>query len=79
MLNPAPDDKGRDVKTVEDLDIEIDIGEADRKQLEKKLLRKIDLRLMPLMMVIYVLNYLDRNNIAVARFVQTTPLVTQLH
>lgn len=78
MLNPAPDDKGTDVKTVEDLDIEIDIGEADRKQLEKKLLRKIDLRLMPLMMVIYVLNYLDRNNIAVARFVQTTPLVTQL-
>lgn len=78
MLNPAPDDKGTNVKTVEDLDIEIDIGEADRKQLEKKLLRKIDLRLMPLMMVIYVLNYLDRNNIAVARFVRTSPLVTQL-
>ncbi|KAI1868231.1 hypothetical protein JX265_007054 [Neoarthrinium moseri] len=34
---------------------------------ESALLRKIDLRMMPLMMIIYVLNYLDRNNIAMAR------------
>ncbi|OJJ42148.1 hypothetical protein ASPZODRAFT_170341 [Penicilliopsis zonata CBS 506.65] len=39
----------------------------DRDVKEKALLRKIDLRLMPLMMLIYVLNYLDRNNIATAR------------
>ncbi|KAI1338273.1 MFS general substrate transporter [Xylariaceae sp. FL0016] len=38
-----------------------------RGEKEKKLLRKIDLRMMPLMMLIYVLNYLDRNNIATAR------------
>ncbi|KAI0016128.1 major facilitator superfamily domain-containing protein [Xylariomycetidae sp. FL0641] len=39
----------------------------NRAEKEKVLLRKIDLRMMPLMMVIYILNYLDRNNIATAR------------
>lgn len=59
--------KTTDVKTIEDLDVDIDIGEGPRGPLEKKLLRKIDMRLMPLLMLIYVLNYLDRNNIATAR------------
>lgn len=67
MSTTIHEDKATDVKTIEDLDVEIDIGEGERKELEKKLLRKIDLRLMPLMMLIYVLNYLDRNNIATAR------------
>ncbi|KAL6244141.1 hypothetical protein RBB50_009011 [Rhinocladiella similis] len=40
---------------------------ADRAAKEKALKRKIDIRMMPLMMLIYVLNYLDRNNIAIAR------------
>ncbi|OJJ34608.1 hypothetical protein ASPWEDRAFT_52774 [Aspergillus wentii DTO 134E9] len=39
----------------------------DRQHLETVLVRKIDFRLMPLMMLIYILNYLDRNNIATAR------------
>ncbi|KAJ9136893.1 Major facilitator superfamily domain-containing protein [Pleurostoma richardsiae] len=39
----------------------------NRAEKEKALLRKIDLRMMPLMMLLYVLNYLDRNNIATAR------------
>lgn len=69
MSNTIHEDKETDVKTIEDLDVELDIGEGERKELEKKLLRKIDLRLMPLMMLIYVLNYLDRNNIATARLV----------
>lgn len=30
---------------------------------EKKLLRKIDLRLMPILWLMYVLNYVDRTNI----------------
>jgi hypothetical protein len=30
---------------------------------EKKLRRKIDLRLMPILWVMYVLNYIDRTNI----------------
>lgn len=35
--------------------------------LDKKVTRKIDLRLMPMLIYIYILNYLDRNNIASAR------------
>ncbi|KAH8176701.1 major facilitator superfamily protein [Sarocladium implicatum] len=37
------------------------------KQVEKQLLRKIDMRLMPLIVVIYLFNYLDRNSITQAR------------
>ncbi|KAK5943519.1 hypothetical protein PMZ80_004527 [Knufia obscura] len=44
---------------------------TDRATKEKALLRRIDIRMMPMMMIIYllpdVLNYLDRNNIATAR------------
>ncbi|CAI5755711.1 unnamed protein product [Candida verbasci] len=36
-------------------------------KLEKKTTRKIDIRLMPMLIYIYILNYLDRNNIASAR------------
>jgi hypothetical protein len=36
-------------------------------KLEKDLVRKIDLRLMPAVIVMYLLNYIDRNNIASAR------------
>jgi len=38
-----------------------------REILETKLRRKIDARLMPLIIIMYILNYLDRNNIAAAR------------
>lgn len=34
---------------------------------EAKLKRKIDLRLLPMVILMYILNYLDRNNIAAAR------------
>jgi len=44
-----------------------DLSEDERKGLEKKLLRKIDLRLLPILVIMYILNYLDRNNIASAR------------
>lgn len=30
------------------------------KVLEKKLLRKVDIRLMPTLIIIYIMNYLDR-------------------
>ncbi|KAH8731559.1 major facilitator superfamily domain-containing protein [Phaeosphaeriaceae sp. PMI808] len=40
---------------------------VERARKEKELVRKVDIRMMPLMMLIYVLNYLDRNNIATAR------------
>ncbi|GAB7340857.1 hypothetical protein MBLNU457_7218t1 [Dothideomycetes sp. NU457] len=62
--------EGLQVTQLETLDPDskvLQLDHSDRVVLEKKLLRKIDLRLMPLMMLIYVLNYLDRNNIAAAR------------
>ncbi|KAK8915053.1 putativetransporter [Metarhizium anisopliae] len=40
----------------------------ERDQLEKKLIRKIDIRILPMIVVMYILNYIDRNNIASARF-----------
>ncbi|WPH03481.1 Hypothetical protein R9X50_00636100 [Acrodontium crateriforme] len=38
-----------------------------RAQLEKSLVRKIDFRLLPPVIIMYIMNYLDRNNIATAR------------
>jgi hypothetical protein len=38
-----------------------------RAKLETSLRRKIDLRLLPMIVLMYILNYLDRNNIAAAR------------
>ena len=32
----------------------------ERDDLEKKLLRKIDLRLLPMIVLMYILNYIDR-------------------
>lgn len=40
---------------------------ADELLLEKKLRRKIDLRIMPIVVLIYLMNYIDRNNYAAAR------------
>ncbi|OAP60105.1 hypothetical protein AYL99_05107 [Fonsecaea erecta] len=34
---------------------------------QKKLVRKIDLRIMPLIVLVYLMNYIDRNNYAAAR------------
>ncbi|KAF2087126.1 retrograde regulation protein 2 [Saccharata proteae CBS 121410] len=39
----------------------------ERQHLEAKLRRKIDLRLLPMVILMYIMNYLDRNNIAAAR------------
>lgn len=39
----------------------------ERQRLELALVRKIDLRLLPMVILMYVMNYLDRNNIAAAR------------
>ncbi len=37
------------------------------KRMERKLVRKIDSRLLPLVILIYLFNYLDRNSITQAR------------
>jgi hypothetical protein len=39
----------------------------ERDQLELHLRRKIDYRLLPMVILMYIMNYLDRNNIAAAR------------
>ncbi|KAI8629922.1 major facilitator superfamily domain-containing protein [Xylariaceae sp. FL1651] len=38
-----------------------------RIELEKRLVRKVDLRLLPMIIIMYILNYIDRNNIAAAK------------
>ncbi|OTA98618.1 hypothetical protein M426DRAFT_69448 [Hypoxylon sp. CI-4A] len=38
-----------------------------RLELETRLRRKIDLRLLPMIILMYILNYIDRNNIAAAK------------
>lgn len=43
------------------------LSPEERERAEKKLVRKIDFRLLPIVIVMYILNYLDRNNIAAAR------------
>jgi len=39
----------------------------ERKKAETALRKKIDLRLMPMIVIMYIMNSLDRNNIAAAR------------
>ncbi|KAL2023161.1 hypothetical protein VTK56DRAFT_3767 [Thermocarpiscus australiensis] len=39
----------------------------ERERLETQLKRKIDTRLLPAIIIMYILNYIDRNNIAAAR------------
>ncbi|CRG89202.1 putative transporter C1002,16c [Talaromyces islandicus] len=43
------------------------MSDEEREAAEKALVRKIDLRLLPMLVIMYILNYLDRNNIAAAR------------
>jgi MFS family permease len=43
------------------------LSEEEFAQLDKQTKRKIDLRILPMLVFIYILNYLDRNNIATAR------------
>ncbi|KAJ0119630.1 MFS general substrate transporter [Diaporthe amygdali] len=44
-----------------------DISPEELSNREKRLKRKIDFRLLPMVVIMYILNYLDRNNIATAR------------
>ncbi|CAN6674945.1 high-affinity nicotinic acid transporter [Trichomonascus vanleenenianus] len=42
-------------------------GTEERKNLERKLKWKLDLTILPLVFLMYILNYLDRNNLAAAK------------
>ena len=46
-----------------------DLSPEERRRLEAVLVRKIDSRLPPMLILMYIMNYLDRNNIAAARLV----------
>ncbi|KAF8838315.1 MFS general substrate transporter [Paxillus ammoniavirescens] len=63
LSKPEGDDTASDVD--KDADAEFGGPEA-RKILERKLLAKLDLR-MSILIVIYILNYIDRNNASAAR------------
>ncbi len=43
------------------------LSPEERGHVEKSLVRKIDFRLIPMIIIMYIMNYLDRNNIAAAR------------
>ncbi|MCJ1435677.1 hypothetical protein MMC27_005052 [Xylographa pallens] len=45
----------------------MNLSREERHRLERALVRKIDFRLLPMIIIMYILNYLDRNNIASAR------------
>ncbi|CAG8103583.1 unnamed protein product [Penicillium olsonii] len=45
----------------------VNLSLEQREQMEKKLVRKIDMRLLIMIVVMYILNYMDRNNIASAK------------
>ncbi|CAG8294995.1 unnamed protein product [Penicillium salamii] len=45
----------------------VNLSLEEREKMEKKLVRKIDTRLLIMIVVMYILNYLDRNNIASAK------------
>ena len=42
----------------------VDHETPEWKQSEKSLVRKLDMTLMPMVWILYMFNYLDRNNIA---------------
>jgi hypothetical protein len=54
-------------RTMEPPDLVKAMSPEERIKFEKHLIRKIDLRLLPAVVIMYIMNYLDRNNIAAAR------------
>lgn len=76
-MSYSPDiDKGEHGLHKEILDIK-DVNKADaehmavlteeEKMVEKKLKKKIDSLIMPLVVLVYLMNYIDRNNYAAAK------------
>lgn len=45
----------------------IGLSEADRDALNKKLVRKLDYTILPIVGILYILNYIDRQNLAAAK------------
>lgn len=43
------------------------LSTEEREKLNRHVTKKIDWRLLPMMLLMYIMNYLDRNNIAAAK------------
>ncbi|KAE8539122.1 hypothetical protein D1P53_005494 [Cryptococcus gattii VGV] len=43
------------------------MSEEERNALERKIVRKMDLIVLPIIMILYILNYIDRQNLAVSK------------
>lgn len=54
-------------RTLEAPELIRDLSPEERAEVEKQLVRSIDLHLLPMVILMYIMNYLDRNNIASAR------------
>ncbi|KAF8160635.1 major facilitator superfamily domain-containing protein [Crassisporium funariophilum] len=54
--SPSPDDEGLPVP-----------GSHERTVAERKLVRKLDMRLLPTIFLIFIMNYIDRNGVTTAR------------
>lgn len=54
------------------------LSPEERQKAERALVRKIDIRLLPMLVIMYILNYLDRNNIVshVSRVTRTKTLMS---
>ncbi|KAI9741769.1 MAG: hypothetical protein M1834_000155 [Cirrosporium novae-zelandiae] len=63
----APANADVPVRTLEAPPLVRLMTESQRQHCEKRLVRKIDFRLLPMIVLMYIMNYLDRNNIAAAR------------
>jgi hypothetical protein len=62
MSTPTPDEKA----PISSVDPDFENLLQDR-HFEKRILRKIDLRLLPILGALYTISLIDRNNISVAR------------
>jgi hypothetical protein len=52
------------IKDNADYDEYVEENNANYNAVQKKLVRKLDMTLMPMVFILYLFNYLDRNNIA---------------
>lgn len=48
------------------------VNTPEWRALEKKLVRKLDMTLLPVVWILYLFNYLDRNNIAYVLYLEQT-------
>lgn len=67
MVEVANDPKNEDIIIDTRPDVLRSLSNDDMAQLEKRLVRKLDIRLLPILILLFILNILDRNAIANAR------------